>query len=154
MLIAICTMVIFFDNPVYGEREFHRRFRMSQRLFLHIVDVIKQHDNYFNQRRDASGKLGLSTFQKVTAAIRILAYEIPADATDEYIKIGESTTIECMKIFFRAIVDVFSEWYLRSPTIEYVSRLLNIGQQRGFPGMLGSLDCMHCKWKNCPTAWA
>ena len=35
-----------------------------------------------------------------------------------------------------------------------LTRLLNIGQQRGFPGMLGSLDCMHWKWKNCPTAWA
>ena len=73
--------------------------------------------------------------------------------TDKYIKIGESTTIECMKRFYRAIASIFSEWYLKSPTPEDVSRLLNIGQQRGFLGMLGSLDCMHWKWKNCPTAW-
>ncbi|KAG2270135.1 hypothetical protein Bca52824_064690 [Brassica carinata] len=83
---------------------------MSRRLFLHIVDAIKQHDNYFNQQRDASGRLGLSTLQNVTAALRILAYGMPADATDEYIKIGKSTAIECMKRFCRAIVSVFSEW--------------------------------------------
>ncbi|KAG7594015.1 Harbinger transposase-derived protein [Arabidopsis thaliana x Arabidopsis arenosa] len=59
-----------------------------------------------------------------------------------------------MKRFCRAIVELFSEWYLRSPTSEDVAQLLNIGQQHGFPGMLGSLDCMHWKWKNCPTAWA
>ncbi|XP_047949198.1 uncharacterized protein LOC125195037 [Salvia hispanica] len=23
----------------------------------------------------------------------------------------------------------------------------------GFPGILGSLDCMHLEWKNCPTVW-
>lgn len=51
-------------------------------------------------------------------------------------------------------MEVFSEWYLRSQTSEDVARLFNIGQQRGFPGMLGSLDCMHWNWKNCPTAWA
>ena len=119
-----------------------------------VLDAVKQHDNYFTQRRDALGRLGLSTLQKVTAAIRILAYGMHADATDEYIKIGESTAIECMKRFCRAIVEIILEWYLRSPTAEDVARLLHIGQQRGFPGMLGSLDCMHWKWKNCPTAWA
>ena len=90
--------------------------------------------------------------QKITAVFRMLAYGLPADATDEYVKIGESTTIESMKRFCRAIVEVFGERYLRSPTPNDVARLLHIGEQRGFPGMLGSLDCMHWKWKHCPTA--
>ena len=78
----------------------------------------------------------------------------PADSTDEYVKIGESTTIESMKRFYRAVVEVFGERYLRSPNTNDVARLLQIGEKRGFPGMLGSLDCMHRTWKNCPTAWA
>ena len=84
----------------------------------------------------------------------MLAYGLPADATDEYIKIGESTAIESMKRFRRAIVEIVAEWYLRLPTATDVERLLSVGKERGFPGMLGSLDCMHWKWKNCPTAWA
>ncbi|KAK4737341.1 hypothetical protein R3W88_001038 [Solanum pinnatisectum] len=127
---------------------------MSRNLFLRIVDAIKDHDMYFEQRIDALGRFGLSTLQKITAVFRMLAYGLPADATDEYVKIGESTTIESMKRFCRAIVEVFGERYLRSPTPNDVARLLHIGEQRGFPGMLGSLDCMHWKWKNCPTAWA
>src|SRR5690606_15385928 len=39
----------FAGNHVYSEREFHRQFRMSQKLFLHIVDDVKQYDNYFIQ---------------------------------------------------------------------------------------------------------
>ena len=75
----------------------------------------------------------------------MLAYGLPADATDEYIKIGESTAIESFKRFCRAVVEVFAEQYLRSPNTNDIARLLHIAKQRGFPGMLGSLDCMH--WK-------
>ena len=42
----------FVDNPQYNHGMFHRRFRMSRNLFLHIVDVVKQHDNYFAQQSD------------------------------------------------------------------------------------------------------
>jgi len=54
-------MIIFSDNLLYGEREFHRRFWMSQRLFLHIVDVVKQLDNYFNQLWQFLGRSGSPT---------------------------------------------------------------------------------------------
>ena len=144
----------FADNPRYNDGMFRRRFRMSRNLFLRIVDAVKQHDNYFAQQSDGLGRLGLSTLQKATAVFRILAYGVPADATDEYVKIGESTAIECVKRFCHAIVEIFASRYLREPTTNDVARLLYIGEQRGFPGMLGSLDCMHWRWKNCPTAWA
>ena len=60
---------------------------------------------------------------------RMLAYGLPADATDEYVKIGESTAIESMKRFYRAIVEIFSEQYLRSTTANDVVRLLYIGKK-------------------------
>uniref|UniRef100_A0A0D3DN25 DDE Tnp4 domain-containing protein n=1 Tax=Brassica oleracea var. oleracea TaxID=109376 RepID=A0A0D3DN25_BRAOL len=43
--------------------------------------------------------------------------------------------------------------YLRRPTPEDLQRLLDVGEVQGFPGMIGSIDCMHWEWKNCPTAW-
>jgi len=51
------------------------------------------------------------------------------------------------------IVQIFSATYLRHPTVEDLERLLTVGTKKGFPGMLGSLDCMHWQWKNCPTGW-
>ena len=144
----------FSDNPRYGEDFFRRRFRMSRSLFLRIVDAVKSHNPYFEQRTDALGRLGLSPLQKITAAFRMLAYGVPADATDEYVKIGESTAIESLKKFCRTVVEIFSQQYLRRPNSTDIARLLHIGEERGFPGMLGSLDCMHWKWKNCPTSWA
>ncbi|KAK1577946.1 hypothetical protein Q3G72_026238 [Acer saccharum] len=122
---------------------FRRRFRMSRSLFLSIVEKVEARDNYFMQRRDSVGRLGLSGLQKITAVFQMLAYGLPTNATDEYIKIGESTTIESLKRFYRAVVEEFKDEYLRSPNATDVARLLRIGEYRGFPRILGSLNYMH-----------
>jgi hypothetical protein len=48
---------------------------------------------------------------------------------------------------------VFGAEYLRKPNNNDIDHLLQMGETRGFPGMLGSVDCMHWEWKNCPVAW-
>uniref|UniRef100_A0A0D3D7H8 DDE Tnp4 domain-containing protein n=1 Tax=Brassica oleracea var. oleracea TaxID=109376 RepID=A0A0D3D7H8_BRAOL len=51
------------------------------------------------------------------------------------------------------IINLFGDEYLRRPTAADLERLLAVGEYRGFPGMIGRIDCMHWEWKNCPTAW-
>ena len=80
-------------------------------------------------------------------------YGVAADFMDEYVQIRESTAIESLKKFVKAVVDLFSKEYLRFLNNEDIARLLVNGERRGFPGMLGSIDCMYWKWKNCPIAW-
>uniref|UniRef100_A0A0D3BVZ2 DDE Tnp4 domain-containing protein n=1 Tax=Brassica oleracea var. oleracea TaxID=109376 RepID=A0A0D3BVZ2_BRAOL len=76
-----------------------------------------------------------------------------ADAVDEYLRLGESTALSCLSNFTDSVIQLFGEEYQRRPTPEDLQRLLDIGEMRGFPGMIGSIDCMHWEWKNCPTAW-
>jgi hypothetical protein len=83
----------------------------------------------------------------------MLTYGVTTDFMDEYLRIGETTTMDSFTGFVKAVVSIFSAEYLRSPNPEDIARLLAIGESRGFPGMLGSIDCMHWKWKNCPNAW-
>src|SRR6266498_1960609 len=83
----------------------------------------------------------------------MLTYGVPTDATDKIVRIGESTVIKSLERLVKAIVQIFGEEYLRSSNDFDTARLLAIGESRGFPGMLGSLDCMHWKWKNYPSAW-
>ena len=89
----------------------------------------------------------------MTAALRMLAYGMSTDSLDEYVRIGESTTIECVKRFCQGVVENFKPEYLRRSNAADISRLLLKANQRGFPRMLGSLDCMHWAWKNCPAAY-
>lgn len=144
----------FSHDSTYNEDQFRRRFRMGRILFMKIVKDVSAANLNFVQRPDATGKLGLTTLQKCTAAIRQLAYGTPADAMDEYCRMSESTARNCMMEFCRTIVDIYGNEYLRSPNEKDIRRLVKEGQNRGFPGMLGSLDCCHWEWKNCPTAWA
>ncbi|XP_028105572.1 uncharacterized protein LOC114304619 [Camellia sinensis] len=125
---------------------------MRRSLFVSILHDIQQVNEYFIQTRDATGALGLSGVQKMTAALWILQYGVPADVVDEYIRIGESTAIAALNFFTRSIVATYEAIYLRSPNEVDVARLLQEGEQRGFPGMLGSLDCMHWRWYKCPSA--
>ncbi|XP_013723589.1 putative nuclease HARBI1 [Brassica napus] len=143
----------FSDTPTYPENLFRRRFRMNKPLFMHIVDRLSNEVEFFQQKRDALRRLSLSPLQKYTAAIRVLAYGSAADAVDEYLRLGETTTRSCVEHFVEGIIYLFGEEYLRRPTPADLQRLLDIGEVRGFPGMIGSIDCMHWEWKNCPTAW-
>ena len=142
----------FHENPTYPPVMFRRRFRMNKPLFLRIVDRLTTEVPYFQQRRNAHGRYGLSPLQKCTAAIRMLAYGQSGYTYDEYLRLGESTALLCLEHCTNGIVQLFGDEYLRRPTPEDLQRLLDIGEKRGFPGMIGSIDCMHWQWKNCPTA--
>ncbi|XP_062225028.1 uncharacterized protein LOC133923789 [Phragmites australis] len=131
----------FVDPPVYPDYIFRCRFRMKRNLFLKIVGAVEENDPWFKQRRNAAGELGLSALQKVTAVFRMIAYDAPVDSLDECLRLGENTIIKSMRRFVHVIVDVFGDEYLRSPNDEDIACLLAINERRGFPGMLGSIDC-------------
>jgi hypothetical protein len=116
---------------------------MRRHVFDRLVDVVQQVDPYFIQRLNCAGEIGLSALQKVVVDVCILAYGIPADVIDEYVRIGESTTHEALKHFCTAIQTVFGPYYLRAPNAADIARLLQVGESRGFLGMLDSVDCMH-----------
>jgi hypothetical protein len=111
------------------------------------------HDDYFTTRPDATGNFGFTSYQKCSAAIHMLAYGVAGDLIDEYLRMRETTCLESIYKFCKAVIAVFGTVYLREPTVEDTARLLSVNEGRGFPGMIGSIDCMHWKWKNCPLTW-
>ena len=100
------------------------------------------------------GRDSHSPLQKCTAAIRMLGYGTPADALDEVLKIAASTSLECLGKFAEGVIECFGGEYLRAPTSDELEKIIQQNESRGFPGMIGSIDCMHWPWKNCPKAWA
>lgn len=123
----------FCDNPTYPDYYFRRRFRMGKPLFLRIVQALGEWSPYFTQRVDALGRPGLSPLQKCTSAMHMLAYSVPAEKTDDHVRLGASTTLECLENFSQGVIAKFGGEYLQRPTVEVIQRLLEIGEARGFP---------------------
>lgn len=142
----------YFDPGArYTEEMFRRRYRMKKSLFLKIMQDVCNKDVYFQQRQDATGRWGCTPEQKLTSVMRMLSAGYSADAPDEGFQIAQTTVLESFKKFIRVIPEVYGAEYLRTPTVADLQRLLRKAKKRGFPGMLGSLDCMHWEWKNCPV---
>lgn len=67
--------------------------------------------------------------------------------------LGGDTIMQAFQRYTQAVIDIYGPEYLRAPNDEDTERLLGLSEDRGWPGMLGSIDCMHCTWKNCPAGW-
>jgi hypothetical protein len=91
---------------------------------MKIVENCVAKMRYFKRRRNVAGLLGFSGIKKISAAMRVIAYVILAEYADEYLRIGEDTTIESVRRFCKVMIRVFGPTYLWSR-------------------MLGSIDCMH-----------
>nr|XP_043633763.1 protein ALP1-like [Erigeron canadensis] len=144
----------FVDEPIYNAKMFRRRYRMSKRLFLQIFDDLAAEYPFFQQRYDGSGKLGFSTKLKCTSTLRQLAYGTSVDAFDENFGISERTSRDTLEHFCTGIRELYGSTYLCRPTWSDLQRIYEVHEQsHGFPGMIGSIDCMHWTWDMCPNAW-
>jgi hypothetical protein len=63
----------------------------------------------------------------------MLAYGVPADACDEYYRLGESTAMEAMKCWVVVIRGCFEVQYLRQPSRADLDRQVQINTARGLP---------------------
>nr|XP_043623588.1 uncharacterized protein LOC122595311 [Erigeron canadensis] len=153
----------FIEDSTFAPHHFRRRFRMRKNLFMRIIRDIQSYSLspkpiHFTRmedlRVDARKMVGFSTIHKCVFAIRQLAYGKSPDSLDEYLHMGEETARICLEDFCKCVFELYAAEYLRRPALDDIQRLLSKHEElHGFPGMLGSIDCMHWPWKNCPKSW-
>jgi hypothetical protein len=69
---------------------------MPPSLYEKVHAGVLEVDAYFSHQSDAAGVMGASTDQKITAAMRQLAFDCPADAAAELVRVGESLANESL----------------------------------------------------------
>ncbi|XP_026455969.1 uncharacterized protein LOC113356948 [Papaver somniferum] len=137
----------------YTSRQFKQRLGMREELFEKLLGKLLEVDPEWNQRPDATGAMGHSPHMKLVVVMKCLCKSTATHSVDDYTRMGATTTYYYLKRFYHTVCMTFGERYLCQPTPEDVQRLLAENAERGFPGMLGSVDCMQWPWKNSPVAW-
>jgi hypothetical protein len=103
---------------------------MQMTLFLSIMHKLSETSPYFYERYDATGRAGLTALQKCTAALRQLAYGMATYNIDEYLQLGKTTVLDCLKYYCSSIIEYFRDEFLHHPTIADTQRLLAKAEER------------------------
>nr|KAJ0184467.1 hypothetical protein LSAT_V11C900458130 [Lactuca sativa] len=122
----------FAPDSLYNLSKFEERFRISRNSFLRIARDLERNYEFFQLQWDARGKSGFTTIQNCTTAFRQLGYRTTADASDEYLKMSESTGQECTYLFCECVIELYRDIYVgivsKAATIlgKYLTRLCMI----------------------------
>jgi hypothetical protein len=135
------------------EPEFERRYRMPRSMYEKVRVGVLEVDPYFSRRPDAAGVMGASTDQKITAAMRQLAFGCPADAAAELVRVSESLASESLLRYCRAVRKKFEQEYLRRPNKDELREIKQHHASLGFPGCIGCVDIASWMWDRCPVGW-
>ncbi|GJW66112.1 zinc finger, CCHC-type containing protein [Tanacetum coccineum] len=106
----------FSEEPMYDEVKFWKTFQMARPLFNEIVTAVIDHDLFFCNNIDCTGKEGISGLLKCTSSIRQLAYDVHAEFLDEYMQISERTSRTALDHFCQSVMQIYGPEFLRKPT--------------------------------------
>jgi len=92
----------------------------------------------------------------VVAAFRVTAYGEAADRADEYVRLSRTVIAKSNKFLMEFTVRRWGPAYLRRPNQDELKTIIKHNKERGMPWCMGSVDCCHWEWHQCPTgmAWA
>jgi len=106
---------------------------------------------YTNRNRKGFG----SSFEaKLLLPLKTLGYGIPSHCLRDYFQMSPALAREACFRFDATISTLYAAEYLRKPTPTDLKNMVKLHRSRHkVDGMIGSIDCCHTHWKNCPTAW-
>ncbi|XP_008228656.1 PREDICTED: uncharacterized protein LOC103328048 [Prunus mume] len=100
------------------------------------------------RRRAASKRAQREPYEQLGVAVALLEEE---NQSSRGSREGQAPNVDRDR--HSRVETLYTRDYLRRPMPRDMQCLLQKAESRGFPGMIGSIDCMHWQWKNCPTAW-
>jgi hypothetical protein len=140
--------------PRFCLDDFKRIFRVSRSTYEELKNIVCATNVFFRERLDAANRLSISTDAKLLIALKYLAYGTCVNAFRDYFQMGESTAMASVKHFIKAVRSELCSKFFHPMSPADAKRVEELHhKQHGVRGMIGSLDCSHFVWGNCPVAY-
>lgn len=144
-------------DPIFNDQQFERVFRISRSVMEKIRQIAGQMDDFFTEKMcTVTSKRTICPTAKILCGLKQIAYGVSPSAFQDYFQMGEVTSRQCMTRLASCIInnDELKQLYFRPMTRNDAIHVADLHKKvHGIEGMVGSLDCMHVTWKNCPVAW-
>jgi len=141
-------------TPAFGLDDFKRVFRVSRSSYDVIKRCVCEMDLFFRDGLDVTGKRRVSTDAKLLISLKYLGYGCSVNAFRDYFQVGESTALLSIKKFTKCIANSCLQkkfFSFLTPSDAKKVEAMHY-ENHGVHGMIGSLDCSHFVWGNCPVA--
>ena len=144
-------------SPLFGA-EFPLQFRVTRGRFQRMMEQVQAANLVFfvsKVQRNKAGQLcGPSFESRLLLPLKTLCYGVPPHCFIDYFQMSPQFARECCREFDKAIHELYFDRFLRLPTPQDLKSICSLYKSvHGVDGLIGSLDCSHTHWKNCPKAW-
>jgi Plant transposon protein len=146
----------FGPTLMFQDWQFSKLFQITKAMAQLVLQTCCHANPFFHDGTDAVGCCRICPKVKVLMGLQMLAYGVSALAFVDYFQMGITTG----QLYFKKVCKCISESELLCSKF---NRVMNHSDahcvtelylnQHGIDSMLGSLDCMHLRWKHCPVAW-
>jgi hypothetical protein len=135
--------------PKFPGDQFKTFFRISRQRFIKLMnDVVATGDSFYTDWR------GPSLEAMLLLPIQVLALGISPGSLCHYYQMSPMHANEACFRFDNIMYKIYQKQYLSQPTVADIKNIVSLHRRKHrVPGLMGSLDCTHMVWKNCPKAW-
>jgi hypothetical protein len=143
--------------PIFGDQEFTRVFRITRGMADELLNELGNCSAFFREsRHPKTAQLQIDPKAKLLIVLKVLAYGTAPMAFLDFFQMGDKTAHKAIKTFCKCVhrSEYLRSLYLRSMSRADAKRVSAMHEEQyGVAGMVGSIDCMHGFWKNCPMGW-
>jgi hypothetical protein len=140
-------------TPLHGS-QFKLFLGLSRGRFQVLMEDLTASNYWFFKVSDNDGFSRTSIEARLLLPLKTLAYGVPSRTFIDYFQMSPQYASSCCKHFYKAVKLVYQNEFLRHHTKDDMKKIIRLHKVvHGVDGLMGSLDCTHTFWKNCPKAW-